>query len=70
MYPQQSPFELEMLARQEREARDRLDLARKRHMTDDGEIPHEHHELIHKLEAEWQHLHDRLHRAREGSSGN
>jgi len=65
MYPQQSPFELEMLAKQEREARDRLDLARKRHSTDDGEIPPEHHELIHKLEAEWKELRDWLHRARE-----
>jgi hypothetical protein len=70
MGPWPSPFELDMLARQEREARDRLDLARKRRSTDDGEIPHEHHALIHKLEAEWQELRDRLHQAREGSSGN
>jgi hypothetical protein len=65
MGPQISPFELEMLARQEREARNRLDAARKRHTTDDGEIPHEHHKLIHKLEAEWKEVSERLHRARQ-----
>jgi hypothetical protein len=65
MYPQPSPFELEMLGRQEQEARERLHSARERYSTDDGDIPHEHHELIGKLEAEWKELHERLRRARE-----
>lgn len=62
-----SPFEVEMLARQEQEARERLVAARERHRTADGEIPHEHHALIHKLEAEWKEVRDRLHRARASS---
>lgn len=68
MYGHANPAEIEMLARQAREARESLDAARQRYATDDGVIPREHHELIEKLEAEWKHLHDRLHRARGGSS--
>jgi hypothetical protein len=63
--PQPSPFELDMLAHQERETRARLDLARKRHMTDDGEIPHEHHHLIRTLEAESKKAVERLEHARQ-----
>jgi hypothetical protein len=62
--PQESPFELEMLARQEREARGRLDAARARKMDEEGVVPHEHHALIRKLEAEWKQAKERLHRAR------
>jgi hypothetical protein len=57
-------WELEQIEREEREARERLEAARERHMTADGEIPHEHHELIHKLEAEWKHAVERLEHAR------
>ena len=52
---------LEHVERQEREARLRLADARAQAQ---GESPREHHELIHKLEAEWKHALEHLHRAR------
>jgi hypothetical protein len=57
-------WEVEQIAREEREARERLEAARERHMTDDGVIPHEHHELIHRLEDDWKHAVERLEHAR------
>ena len=57
-------FEFEEIERNEREARERLEHARERHRLDDGVIPHEHHELIHKLEVEWQQAVERLEHAR------
>lgn len=53
-------WEFEQIEREERESRERLEDARERHMTDDGVIPHEHHELIHRLEAEWKEARERL----------
>jgi len=61
----QDPRELEMLAREEQDRREALAAARDRNMTDDGVIPSEHHELIHKLEAEWKEAVERLERARK-----
>ena len=58
------PWELEQIAREEREARERLEAARERNLMNEGEAPHEHHELIRKLEAEWQQAVERLERAR------
>jgi hypothetical protein len=57
-------WEFEQIEREEREARERLEAARERHMTDDGQIPHEHHELIHRLEADWKKAAERLEHAR------
>jgi hypothetical protein len=57
-----NPKQLEQVEREEREARLRLSAAREEAR---GGVPREHHELIHKLEAEWKHALDRLHRVRE-----
>jgi hypothetical protein len=65
MYGGINPRELEMLEHEEREARESLAAAREQHMLDDGVIPHEHHELINKLEAEWKHAVERLERVRK-----
>jgi hypothetical protein len=56
-------FELEEIARQERDARLALAAARERNKMDDGEAPHE--SLISKLEAEWKEAVERLERARK-----
>ncbi len=61
--------ELQMVVRQENEARLRLSAAREQAQMIDGEVPSEHHELIHKLEAEWKHALEHLHRHRQGSEG-
>ncbi len=55
---------LEQVERAEREARLRLAAAREQAQ---GEAPGEHHELIHKLEAEWKHALERLHTARHAA---
>jgi hypothetical protein len=55
---------LQEVERQEREARLRLAEARRQAQ---AEGPGEHHQLIHKLEAEWKHALDRLHRARHAA---
>ena len=57
-FPQPSPFELEMLSRKELELREQL--AEARQAKHQGEVPHEHHELIHKLEAELKKVVERL----------
>ncbi len=62
-------WELEQVEREEREARLRLEAAREQARMNDGEAPHEHHELIHKLEAEWKHALERLHGARQAPEG-
>lgn len=57
---------LPAVGQQEHEARLRLAAAREQALMDDGEASREHHELIHKLEAEWKHALERLNRARQG----
>jgi hypothetical protein len=61
--------ELIRVEREERDARLALEAAKERNRMDDGEAPHEHHELIHKLEADWKHALERLHRARGHTDG-
>jgi hypothetical protein len=61
----QEPEEYIRLEREEQEARSRLEQARDRNELDDGVYEPEHHELIHKLEAEWKHAVERL----KGSRG-
>ncbi len=56
--------ELEMVEREEHAARLRLSEARDRTLMADGEVPPEHHELVRKLEADWKHALERLHRTR------
>lgn len=51
--------------RQEEAARARLAEARERQKIDEGDAPHEHAELIRKLEAEWKHALERLERHRK-----
>jgi hypothetical protein len=58
------PDELEAIVRDEQEARLRLDAARDRAKMDDGEAPTEDHALLQKLEADWKHALERLHRVR------
>ena len=60
----QDADEFIQLEREEQEARSRLEQARERNERDDGVYEPEHHKLIHKLEEEWKHAHERLHRAR------
>lgn len=59
----QEPEEFIRMQRDEQEARLRLEQARELNKTDDGVYEPEHHKLIHKLEEEWKHAHDRLKRA-------
>jgi hypothetical protein len=61
--------ELQMVVQQEHEARTRLAAAREQARMIDGEAPSEHHELIHKLEAEWKHAVEHLHRTRQAAEG-
>ncbi len=63
-----NPKLLEQVAREEREARSRLATAREQATMNEGEPPAEHHELIHKLEAEWKRARERLHRVRLGDA--
>lgn len=65
----QEPWELEQIAREEAEARGRLEEARERNLRDDGVYEPRHHALIHKLEEEWKSAHERLQRARGQTSG-
>jgi hypothetical protein len=58
------PDELIRMERDEQNARLALEAAKERNKMDDGEASHEHHELIHKLEADWKHALERLHHAR------
>lgn len=58
------PEELELVEREEREARLRLGEARERQLMNEGEAPAEHTELLCRLEADWQRALERLHRAR------
>jgi hypothetical protein len=60
-------WELEQVEREEREARLRLESAREQALMNEGEAHPEHHELIHKLEAEWKHARERLHGARHAA---
>ena len=58
------PQLVEQVEREEREARLRLAAARDQAQ---GDTPGEHHALIHKLEAEWKHALERLHRIRQAA---
>jgi hypothetical protein len=58
------PREFEQVQREERDAQLRLAAAREQARMSDGEAPTEHHELIHKLEAEWKRARERLEQAR------
>jgi hypothetical protein len=58
------PQLVEQAEGEEREARLRLAVAREQAQ---GDTPGEHHERIHKLEAEWKHALERLHRARHAA---
>lgn len=60
------PNQLYQVEQEEREARERLEAAREQPLMNEGEVPSEHHELIHKLEAEWKHARERLEQARQG----
>ena len=63
------PQQLEQVEREENEARLRLEAAREQALMNEGEVPSEHHELIHKLEADWKHALERLHQARQAAEG-
>jgi hypothetical protein len=63
------PPQLIQVQREESEARLRLEAAREHALMTEGEVPSEHHELIQKLEAEWKHALDRLHRTRKAAEG-
>lgn len=65
--PPQQLQQIEQLEREELEARLRVEDARKEARTGEGDAPGEHHALIHKLEADWEHARERLHRARQAS---
>jgi hypothetical protein len=58
------PSQYYQIEREEQEARLRLDAARAQQLEDDGEAPTADHELIQRLEADWKHALERLHRAR------
>lgn len=59
-----NPEQLEQVERAEQAARLRVSAARAEAQ---GDAPHEHHELIHKLEAERKHAFDRLHQVRQNA---
>lgn len=61
-------FDFEEIERRERESREALEAARDKNELDEGVSEREHHELIHKLEQEWQHAREHLERARGSSS--
>ena len=61
------PPQLQQVQREENEARLRLEAAREQALMNEGEVPSEHHELIHKLEADWKHALERLHRTRDAA---
>jgi hypothetical protein len=58
------PPEIQAMVNEEQETRLRLAEARDKAEMVDGEVPTEHHELIHRLEADWKHALERLHKAR------
>ena len=58
------PQLVEQVEREEREARLRSAAAREQAQ---GDTPGEHHALIHKLETEWKHALERLHRTRHAA---
>lgn len=63
------PRELEQIARDEQEARLRLDEARSRADMNEGEAPTADHELLQRLEADWKHALQRLHLSRGHTDG-
>jgi vacuolar-type H+-ATPase subunit H len=63
------PDELLAVEREEEDARLRLEEARERRRRSGGEAPSEDHDLLERLEAEWKHALDRLHRARGSGQG-
>ena len=56
--------ELQLIEREEHDARLRLAEAREKQTLSDGVVPKEHHELLHQLEEDWKRAVERLHRAR------
>lgn len=58
------PDELSQMEFEEQQARERLAELRNREALSDGEAPTADKEALHRLEAEWRHLRDRLSRAR------
>ncbi len=58
------PSEFEAIEREEQDARLRLDEARDRARMNDGEATTEDKELLTRLEADWKHALERLHRIR------
>lgn len=63
--PPDEMVRLEQVERQEAAARLNLKAAREQAKNYNGEVPREHHELIQRLETEWKHAAERLHRARQ-----
>ena len=63
------PNELEQITRDEHEARLRLDEARTRADMNEGEAPTADHELLQRLEADWKHALERLHRHHKHADG-
>lgn len=61
--------ELELIEREEREARLRVGEMRDRVERSEGEAPTADQELLRKLEEEWGRIKERLHRARQASNG-
>jgi hypothetical protein len=62
-----NPEELELVEREEHEARLRLGEARERQLMNEARAPAGHTELLRRLEADWQRALERLHRAREAA---
>jgi hypothetical protein len=60
------PSEFEQIEREEQAAQQRLAQAREQAKMNDGEAPAEHHDLIRRLEDEWQRARERLQQARYG----
>jgi hypothetical protein len=61
--------ELELIEREEREARLRVGEMRDRVERSEGEAATADQELLRKLEEEWERIKQRLHRARRASHG-
>jgi len=61
------PPEMVQIERQEREARLALRAAQEQARQNPDATTEEHHQLIHRLEAEWKHASERLHQARQAS---
>jgi vacuolar-type H+-ATPase subunit H len=60
------PSQFQQIERDEHEAQQRLAEAREQAKMNDGEAPAEHHELIRKLEDEWNRARERLEQALHG----